>query len=343
MLVRIDNLCLMPKPRAHQRALIEIMKIPNLVLLPCLVLGLLCGCQSPPKPAPTPASPRSVPESLTSLNQLFLEGYRERQAIVKTNTRPLIVADFNVLILHWNGTMETNRCIPDIYNALKDVAHVPFGIYVRLTGYASEQSTRLPGPVLEELGAYPAKIAAAEASLSEAGFTDAQLARQKAILGECRLYLPNVLSRGTAPRQELLSFARKTAPWLLQNADEAAAAQLDMTHAVVMQWKRRIPSDDWKRLVVVVRGPQMPRRYNLLTQYFAKALDEPEHHLGYPLENRRLIYAEYIFSSRDHLDLMATTFVDGDASEAFFSDRWRMSRDLLADGAAKYLKRMKFE
>ncbi len=35
---------------------------------------------------------------------------------------------------------------------------------------------------------------------------------------------------------------------------------------------------------------------------------------------------------RDHLDLMATTFVDGDASEAFFGDRWRMSRDVLADG-----------
>ena len=28
---------------------------------------------------------------------------------------------------------------------------------------------------------------------------------------------------------------------------------------------------------------------------------------------------------RDHFDLMATTFIDGDASEAFFGDRWRMS------------------
>jgi hypothetical protein len=53
-----------------------------------------------------------------------------------------------------------------------------------------------------------------------------------------------------------------------------------------------------------------------------------------------LIYAESIMSNRDHLDLMATTFVDGDASEAFFGDRWRMSRDLLADGAQKYLRRL---
>jgi hypothetical protein len=319
------------------------MKIPHLSPLSFLVLGLLCGCQSTSKPAPTSVSAHAVPDSLTSLNQLFLDGYRERQAIVKSNTRPLIVADFNVLILYWNGVTETNRCIPEIYNALKDVAHVPFGIYLRLTGCTAEPCGRIPAPALEELRAYPAKIAAAENSLSEAGFTESQLARQKAILGECGLYLSNVLSNGTAPSQELLAFARRTAPWLLQNADEAAAAQLDMTHAVVMQWKHRIPADDWKRLVVVVRGPQMPRRYNLLTQYFAKVLDEPEHHQGYPLESRRLIYAEYIFSNRDHLDLMATTFVDGDASEAFFRDHWRMSRDLLADGAAKYLKRLKFE
>src|SRR6266436_5640491 len=99
-----------------------------------------------------------------------------------------------------------------------------------------------------------------------------------------------------------------------------------------MQWKKRIPPADWQHLVVVVRGPQMPRRLNILTQYFAKVTGERTHHLGYPLESRRLIYAEYIMNNRDHLDLMATTFVDGDASEAFFGDRWRMSRDVLADG-----------
>jgi hypothetical protein len=116
-----------------------------------------------------------------------------------------------------------------------------------------------------------------------------------------------------------------------------------MTHAAVMRWKKRIPPDEWKRLVVVVRGPQMPRRMNILTQYFAKVLDEPSHNLGYPLESRRLIYAEFIPPGRDHLDLMSTAFIDGDASEAFFGDRWRMSRDLLADGAQEYLRGIRFE
>jgi len=40
---------------------------------------------------------------------------------------------------------------------------------------------------------------------------------------------------------------------------------------------------------------------------------------------------------------MATTFIDGDASEAFFGDRWRMSRDVLADGAEDYLKKLNFD
>jgi len=48
-------------------------------------------------------------------------------------------------------------------------------------------------------------------------------------------------------------------------------------------------------------------------------------------------------NNRDHLDLMATTFIDGDASEAFFGNRWRMSRDVLADGAQEYLKTLKFD
>jgi hypothetical protein len=37
---------------------------------------------------------------------------------------------------------------------------------------------------------------------------------------------------------------------------------------------------------------------------------------------------------------MATTFIDGEASEAFFGDRWRMSRDVLADGAEEFLRKL---
>ena len=287
--------------------------------------------------------PHAVPQSLLSLNKLFLDAYRERQAFVKTNTSPLIVANFNSLILDWNGVAETNLCIPDIYHALKAVAHVPFGIFLRLDGQAKDQASPIPEPVLADLRTYVAGITQAEASLPGAGFSPSQLRRQEVILGECKAYLMNVIDSGSVSRGQLLAFTHKVGPWMLQNAADAARAQLDMTHAIVTQWKQRIPPGEWQHLVVVVCGPQMPRRLNILTQYFAKVIDEPGHHLGYPLESRRLIYAEFLINGRDHLDLMATTFVDGDASEAFFGDRWRMSRDVLADGAKEYLQRLKFD
>jgi len=189
---------------------------------------------------------------------------------------------------------------------------------------------------------YQAVIEAAGQVLPDGGFSSEQLVRQRKILGACKVYLSGVLSEGKAPREELLAFTSGVGPLLLQNADEAAIAQLGMTHAAVEKWKRRIPAEEWKRLTVVVRGPQMPRRMNIMTQYFAKVVGEPSHNLGYPLESRHLIYAEFIFKDRDHLDLMATTLVDGDASEAFFGDRLRMSRDVLADGAENYLRKLDF-
>src|SRR6266568_4958008 len=93
----------------------------------------------------------TIPESLVALNKLFLDGYKERQAFVKTSTSPLIVANLSSLILYCNGVVETNRCIPDIYHALKSVAHVPFGIFLRIDGYAKDPASLLPGPVHNRL------------------------------------------------------------------------------------------------------------------------------------------------------------------------------------------------
>jgi hypothetical protein len=48
-----------------------------------------------------------------------------------------IVANFSTPKLYWHGLRETNRCIPDIYHALKAVAYVPFGILLRVEPYTS--------------------------------------------------------------------------------------------------------------------------------------------------------------------------------------------------------------
>src|SRR5262245_1151465 len=264
-------------------------------------VGFFAGCHTeqpknahpnPPVPAaltglqPTPfGSGYNLPESLISLNKMFLDAYKERQGIVKSNTSPLIVASFSSLVLYWRGVAQTNSSIPDIYHALKAIAHVPFGIFLRVDAYATYSEPTLPDSLLQELNAYTRGIDAAEVSLPEAGFSQGQLKRQKEILKASKVYVTKVISTMKAPRKDLISFTQAVGPLMLENAADAAAAELELTHAAVMQWKKQIPPDEWKRLVVVVCGLQMPRRMNILTQYFAKVLGEPSHNLGYPLES----------------------------------------------------------
>ena len=315
---------------------------------------VLSGCQSVPQAnspkaatAQDTSSSRTqtydIPAGLVSLNKLFLQSYQDRRLFVKTNSNPVIVGAFDKLILHWNGVTETNQAIPNIYHALKAVAHMPFGIFLRLDGVASDAGTGIPEPLLSELKKYRQQLNESESALDLAGFSALQKTRQRAIFGGAKEYLDGVIQGSIATRKDLNVFAKHLGPLMMANVNDAAVAQIEMTHDVVMRWKKRIPAEEWKRLTVVIPGLQTPRRYNIFTIYFARIVNEPGHNLGYPLESKRLIYAEFILPGRDYLDLMATTFVDGDASEAFFGDRWRMSRDVLADGAQEYVQRLKFD
>jgi hypothetical protein len=333
-----------------------------LLLVQCLLISLAFSACETKRPVPNlavepsasssdasvrekpsvPATP-NISAEFISLNQMFLDGYKERRAAVKASTSPIIVADFRTLKLRWSESEETAPALPDIYHSLKAIAHLPFGIFLRVDPYAKDQSVSLPPEILSELKMYQERIAAAEQALPQGGFTAEQSKRQQEILRASKDFISDVLRDSSVSRAKLLAFTHAIGPKMLANADDAARAQIDLMHAHVMKWKKAIPAPDWNRLVVVVRGFQMPRRMYIETQYFAKLLNEPSHNLGYPLESRRLIYAEFIRKDLDHLDLMATTFIDGDASEAFFGDRWRMSRDVLADGAEEYLKTLRFD
>ncbi len=283
-----------------------------------------------------------MPDELYELNRLFLSSYKARRAVVKSSVEPLIVASFDTLTFTWRGVTETNDVIPEIYHSLKAVAHVPIGLYFKLQPVARPGGGDVPPALATELQAYRDHIAATAPALAKAGFHAAQRARQEEIF-RCSLALCDDVKRtGKLASVQLDTFARALGPALLANAADAAIVQLTATHAVVMQWRQRVPAERWRELTVVVRGPQTPRRLNIFTQYFARILNEPGHHLGYPLESRHLIYVETLLPGRDHLDLMATTFMDGDVSEAFFGDRWLMSRDLLGDAVKSELRRLKF-
>ena len=325
------------------------MKLPPLLLFLPLAAALLMGCQTgdhtQPRAASTPGTNVAntpMPDELYELNRRFLSSYKARREVVKSTVEPLIVANFDTLTFTWKGVTATNEVIPEIYHSLKAVAHVPIGLFFKLQPIARPGGGQIPPALAAELQAYRDHIAATAPALAKAGFTPAQRARQEEIFRRSLAFCDDLKRTGKLTPAELNTFARALGPTLLANASEAALVQLTATHAIVMQWRQRVPAERWRELTVVVPGPQTPRRFNIFTQYFARVLAEPGHHLGYPLESHHLIYAEYLLPGRDHLDLMATTFMDGDASEAFFGDRWLMSRDLLADAVKAELRRLKF-
>lgn len=124
----------------------------------------------------------------------------------------------------------------------------------------------------------------------------------------------------------------------------------------MQSWKAQIPEEDWNRLAVVVTGASMPRIGEVTMQYFARLTGKPMEILGaknypwingvnYPTDdvtpakrNRRLVYAENIFTEDAALNLLATTIIDEEIGKAFFDDNMRMHCDLLAESASKRLK-----
>lgn len=302
---------------------------------------VLAACHTPEPARPAPAN-TPMPGELDKVNQLFLGSYKTRREAVKRAVEPLIVADFDTLTLTWKGVTVTNEVLPDLYHSLKSVAHVPFGLFLELQGVAKPGGGAISPALAARLQTYRQQIAATVPALGRAGFTPEQLARQEGILRRCTDLCDRLQRAGQIDSAELNQFARALGPALLANTADAARVQLDATHAVVMRWRQLVPPEHWRKLHVVVRGPQTPRRLNVFTQYFARVVDEPGHHLGYPLESRRLVYAEYLLPGRDELDLLATTLMDGDASEAFFGDRRRLGGDLLAEAVQTHLRRLKF-
>jgi hypothetical protein len=303
-----------------------------LVVLAPLCLGSVAARAQQEKAANSPA--------LDELNSLFLEGYKRRREQVRDATTPVLVVNFGTLELHSQGQIKKENGIPPIYHHLKAVAHVPLGLYARITYYRHAPA---PAAFKAEMATYRDKIQAAASSLETYGFNEKQLARQEKILS-ASLKIADEAIQGLAPHElPLEKFVRQVGPLILQNADEAAVAQIDLTHQRVMAWKKSLTPAEWEKLIVIVRGFQMPRRYNIATVYFSWLLNEKPHRLGYPGESRRLIYAEFMARNNTPLDLMATTLLDGDASEAFFGNRWRLSRDILADGARGYVKKLKRE
>lgn len=316
-----------------------------------VVLAVLAGCGTVYVRPSTAAEPVSLspaataqepiflpPGPLGELDGLLLESYRLRRASVKEATSPVIVVSGNNLILYRRGIRESVRVIPDRYHALKSVAHLPFAIYLRLTPEA--RASELPVRVLASLRAFGPKIAAARAALAAAGLTEEQAARQREILEGSDGFIMSVLDRKQFDDSVLEAYIRRMQPLMTANADDAACLQIQATHAQVMLWKQTMAQEEWRRLRVVNHGGHQARYRNAATQYFSWLLRDQGAHWSYAGESMKIIYAESIGKGEDERDLLGTVLVDADASAAFFGDAWRLSEDVLSDGAAACIQQL---
>jgi len=93
--------------------------------------------------------------------------------------------------------------------------------------------------------------------------------------------------------------------------------------------------DLWVRYPSVVNLARHQARYrNAATQYFHWLFGDSTPAWAYPGESMRVIFAETLGKNGTSIDESTTVEIDADASQAFFNDRWRMSEDILSNGAA---------
>lgn len=290
--------------------------------------------------APQPAAPPRLPApggALGELDKLFLDAYTQTSQAIKAQHTPIIVVGgSNLTLLGTSAPTKPIPVIPASFHALKAVAHFPFATYLTL-------KTQLDAPLSQEtidrLTLFVNGQSAARAQL--ASFVDGEkLQRQTAILDATTALIEDAIAKRQMSRVRLREFARRMGPLLMENTRDAGCAQVVATHAQVQKWRAELTDVDWSRVVVANRGNHQARYRNAATLYFAWLLGDDAPRWSYPGESDRVVYVETLFGNDEASDLLATVVIDAEASEAFFGDKWRLSEDVLSDGAAQCIGRL---
>jgi len=274
-------------------------------------------------------------DRLHQLDSQFIEFYEAaRNALVEAQKRKalIVVQDDMMLLYHRDlPVLEFPGLRPALYTKLKTIGHMPLAIYCLLREHAGAQE--LPGAVTVKLTAYrdELKALAGEVDLKQE-VDKGQVARRLDIPARAVDFLDQVLSDQKVSESELNAFVGAQAPDIGIALGGAARAQLDACHERVMHIKHDVlTEEEWGGLRVLVLGAYMARQGELFLQYFAEFLHTPQQ------EDRRLIYFEGADIGEAY-DRLGTTMLDSQASNAIFSDKNRLHRDVLADETTKYLK-----
>jgi len=295
---------------------------------------------APAPPAPAHQMPAIPPGPLGEVDRSFVNSYTAREDLVLSHQPPYVVVSGSDLILHQHNATEKVRVIPDSYHALKDIAHIPFTVYLLLSPVEKNTVTlEAQTPALNRLSA----CIDAALALTPEFFSADQLERQRVILRTSEQFIQASLQSKTVQRDDLLSFARKMGPLMLQNADQAGCAQIRGTHAQMMKWKQQMTQDEWSKLMIVNLARHQARYRNAATQYFHWLIGDAGPPWSYPGESMRVIFAESLGPTDKASNELAIIEIDADASDAFFGDPWRLSEDILSNGADRCIRMLPVE
>lgn len=292
--------------------------------------ALLAGAATVAPASAQKATPKAA-DPLVTLNKLFRSEYAAARKALLAGAEPIIVVQFDELVLYSGGKRKRENFTPAIYHELKAVAHLPLTLYVTLARHADNT---LPGATAAILRDLRGRAVAAEKSLAgRPGWTDEMLETNRKIVTASLALIDAALTDGKIAAKDLTDYTRRMRPLVLANADGAARAQLDGLHALVVKWRAELGAEAWRRAYVIVMAPRQARPGSLQYAYFKRAM-------GWRAEGKRLFYAENVFSATGAARLLGTILLDRGASMAFFDTPLRLERDLLADAAAIHVRRL---
>ncbi|HEY9677733.1 MAG TPA: hypothetical protein V6C76_06975 [Drouetiella sp.] len=271
------------------------------------------------------------PLALNEVNIQFRKDYADAKHEIRDHLGSLILCINDDMILQHGKERSTINFIKPHYTGLKEVSHITLDTFVLLTNHtgeklSSEKITRLEQFKLAVLQAAP-KVKTDE------GLSAADDPREDHLIEKSVAFLSHVIERKEVSKEELRTYVRETAKPDLENAYEAAGSQITVMDNALGEWRKQLTADEWQKLHVIIVTHHMPRQELLAFQYFQKVLNQKQ-------EGERIIVAETTdpMTEEQAIDLLLTHILDGKIATEFFDDPWRMHRDLLADGAKKWLE-----
>lgn len=271
---------------------------------------------------------QTTPPLFNDLNVAARESYAAARALALKSDQPIFLVTDTVTLIRGED-LGSLPYTPPLYHYLKSLSHLPLGVYSASVGLQENPADKR---WLERLRTILNQTNTTEAVLAGASFTEPQKARQQNILSLSRAYLEDILMRENVDTASVTQYARKLAPLVLANAADAANVQIEALDQAVRELSKKLKPGEFEKAIAVITGPKTPRDGNLQFQYFVYAF-------GSGSAGTRVLYMESIFDREAALNVLRTVLNDREASQAFFGEKYRLERDLMADGATVELLR----